>query len=168
MASSGTARRSATGGAVLALAAALAAAPAVRADPGEVGAAEAKVLAAVRQLDSLLVAKDAAGLARLLSDGFVGAIPTGEAFGKAAYIAYHCRPDEGLTSVEIAPGTSPTVRVLDGRFAVVNRRAAVRRRAPDGREQAFAVQRIEVLALQDGAWRVLAGQGTAAGPLPPR
>jgi hypothetical protein len=168
MASSGTARRSATGGAVLALAAALAAAPAVRADPGEVGAAEAKVLAAVRQLDSLLVAKDAAGLARLLSDGFVGAIPTGEAFGKAAYIAYHCRPDEGLTSVETAPGTSPTVRVLDGRFAVVNRRAAVRRRAPDGREQAFAVQRIEVLALQDGAWRVLAGQGTAAGPLPPR
>jgi hypothetical protein len=116
----------------------------------------------------LLVAKDAAALDRLLSEDFVGAIPTGEAFGKAAYIAHHCRPDEGLTSVEIAPGTTPTVRVLDGRFAVVNRRVAVRRRASDARQQAFGVQRIEVLALRDGAWRVLAGQGTAAGPLPPR
>jgi len=160
--------RSATVRAILPLAAGIGAAAAVRAEPGAVGTPEATVLAAVRQLDALLVAKDAAALDRLLSEDFVGAVPTGEAFGKAAYIAYHCRPDEGLTSVEIAPGTTPTVRVLDGRFAVVNRRVAVRRRGSDARPQAFGVQRIEVLALRDGAWRVLAGQGTAAGPLPPR
>jgi hypothetical protein len=58
--------------------------------------------------------------------------------------------------------------VLDDRFAVVNRRVSVTRRTPDGREQAFAVQRIEVLSRDGGRWHIVSGQGTAAGPLPPR
>jgi ketosteroid isomerase-like protein len=129
---------------------------------------EAAVLAAVAELDALLVRKDAAGLARLLVEDFVGVVPTGAWFRRDDYIAYHCRPGEGLASVELAPGTSPVVRVVEGRFAVVNRRAAVRRKAADGREQAFAVQRIEVLALRDGRWRLVSGQGTPVGALPPR
>ena len=130
-------------------------------------APEHSVMAAVRELDALLVRKDAVGLARLLVEDFVGAIPTGEWFGRDAYVAYHCRPNEGLTSIEIAPGTTPIVRVLDDRFAVVNRRVSVTRRTPDGREQAFAVQRIEVLSRDGGRWHIVSGQGTAAGPLPP-
>jgi ketosteroid isomerase-like protein len=131
-------------------------------------APEDAAMAAVRELDALLVRKDAAGLGRLLAEDFVGAIPTGEWFRREAYVAYHCRPDEGLTSIEIAPGTTPIVRVLDDRFAVVNRRVRVTRKAPDGREQAFAVQRIEVLSRDGDRWRIVSGQGTSAGPLPPR
>jgi hypothetical protein len=131
-------------------------------------APEHAVLAAVRELDALLVRKDAAGLRGLLVEDFVGAIPTGEWFRRDDYVAYHCRPDEGLTSIEIAPGTTPIVRVLDDRFAVVHRRVSVTRRTSEGREQAFAVQRIEVLSRDGGRWRFVSGQGTAAGPLSPR
>jgi len=56
------------------------------------------------------------------------------------------------------------VRVYDGRFAVVNRRLAVRR-AEQGRQVAkYEVQRIEVLRLQDGRWRIASGQGTRVNP----
>src|SRR5512136_40279 len=88
---------------------------------GWAAAPEDAVLAAVRELDALLVRKDSAGLRRMLVEDFVGAIPTGEWFRRDDYVAYHCRPDEGLTSIEIAPGTTPIVRVLDTRFAVVHR-----------------------------------------------
>jgi hypothetical protein len=114
------------------------------------------------------VRKDAAGLERLLVPDFVGAVPTGELFRRDAYIAYHCRPGEGLISIQPAPGASPVIRVLDGRFAVVNRRVAVERRGADGRVQALVVQRLEVLTLRDGGWKIASGQGTSVGPLPPR
>jgi hypothetical protein len=150
-------------------AAALAALVLVAAAPARAaGGPEAEVLSAVRRLDALLVAKDAAGLRSLLLDDFVGAVPAGTAFRRDEYVAYHCRPGEGLLSVELDPAVAPIVRVRDGRFAVVNRRVLVRRRLPDGGEIPLVVQRIEVLVREGGAWRLAAGQGTAVQPPPGR
>ncbi len=129
---------------------------------------EAAVFDAIRTLDALLVRKDAAALDQLLLDDFVGTIPTGDCFSKAPYIAFHCRSGEGLTAIEPAPGAVPSVRILRGHLAVVNRRVAVQRRTSTGQTQAFEVQRIEVLMIRDGAWKFVSGQGTAVGPLPPR
>jgi hypothetical protein len=151
-------RATAAAAAALALVAALPA--------GATGSPEEEVLAAVRRLDALLVAKDAAGLRSLLLDDFVGAVPTGTAFRRDEYIAYHCRPGEGLVSVELDPAVAPIVRVHEGRFAVVNRRVLVRRRLPDGKEVPLAVQRVEALVREGGAWRLATGQGTAVQPPP--
>lgn len=137
------------------LASSLAASSAGAAEP----AADA-VLGAVRALDAAIVAKDAAALDALLLPDFVGAVPTGASFAKADYIAFHTRPDEGLVVVEPIAAQPATVRVFEGRFAVVNRRLAAQRRAPDGRIDAFEVQRIEALVLRDGRWKIASGQGT--------
>ena len=106
------------------------------------------------------VAKDAPALGALLEPDFVGTVPSGVALARDAYIAFHTRANEGLVAIEPAAGTEPTVRVLDGRFAVVNRRVAVRRADPAGKAEGFEVQRIEVLRFDDGRWRLVAGQGT--------
>ena len=126
----------------------------------EVDTARQTVLAAVHALDAAILAKDAPVLAALLVPDFVGTVPSGVALARDAYIAFHTRADEGLVSIEPAAGTAPTARVLDGRFAVVNRRVAVRRADPAGKIDAFEVQRIEVLRLDDGRWRIVSGQGT--------
>lgn len=126
----------------------------------EVDTGPQAVLAAVRTLDTALLAKDVSALGGLLEPDFVGTVPSGMALVKDAYIAFHTRADEGLVLIEPAAGTTPTVRVIDGRFAVVNRRVAVRRADPAGRIEAFEVQRIEVLRLDDGRWRIVSGQGT--------
>ena len=63
-------------------------------------------------------------------------------------------------AIEPAAGSEPTVRVFDGRFAVVNRRVAVRRADPAGKIEAFEVQRIEVLRFDDSRWEIASGQGT--------
>jgi uncharacterized protein (TIGR02246 family) len=118
------------------------------------------VLATIHALDTALVAKDAAALAALLEPDFVGTVPSGVALARDAYIAFHTRANEGLVAIEPAAGTEPTVRVLDGRVAVVNRRVAVRRADPAGKTEGFEVQRIEVLRFDDGRWRLVAGQGT--------
>jgi hypothetical protein len=118
------------------------------------------VLAVVHALDTALVAKDVPALGALLEPDFVGTVPSGVALAKDAYIAFHTRPNEGLLSIEAAAGTEPKVRLIDGRFAVVNRRVAVRRADPTGKVEAFEVQRIEVLRLDDGRWRIVSGQGT--------
>jgi uncharacterized protein (TIGR02246 family) len=118
------------------------------------------VLATIHALDTALVAKDAAALGALLEPDFVGTVPSGVALARDAYIAFHTRANEGLVAIEPAAGTEPTVRLLDGRFAVVNRRVAVRRADSAGKVEAFEVQRIEVLRLDDGRWRMVAGQGT--------
>ena len=97
---------------------------------------------------------------RCWSSDFVGTVPSGVALARDAYIAFHTRANEGLVAIEPAAGTEPTVRVLDGRFAVVNRRVAVRRADPAGKAEGFEVQRIEVLRFDDGRWRLVAGQGT--------
>ena len=126
----------------------------------EVDTGPQAVLAAIRTLDIALVAKDVSALGGLLEPDFVGTVPSGMALLKDAYIAFHTRADEGLVSIEPAAGTTPTVRVIDGRFAVVNRRVAVRRVDPAGKIDAFEVQRIEVLRLDAGRWRIVSGQGT--------
>jgi len=118
------------------------------------------VLATIHALDTALVAKDAAALGALLEPDFVGTVPSGVALARNAYIAFHTRANEGLVAIEPAAGTEPTVRLLDGRFAVVNRRVAVRRADSAGKVEAFEVQRIEVLHLDEGRWRMVAGQGT--------
>ena len=118
------------------------------------------VLATIHALDTALVAKDAAALGALLEPDFVGTVPSGVALARNAYIAFHTRANEGLVAIELAAGTEPTVRLLDGRFAVVNRRVAVRRADSAGKVEAFEVQRIEVLHLDEGRWRLVAGQGT--------
>lgn len=123
------------------------------------GAAQA-VLAAVHALDTALVAKDVPALHALLEPDFVGTVPSGVALARDAYVAFHTRPQEGLVAIETAAGTKPKLRVYEGRFAVVSRRVAVRRADGAGRIDAFEVQRIEVLRLADGRWRLVSGQGT--------
>ena len=118
------------------------------------------VLATIHALDTALVAKDAAALGALLEPDFVGTVPSGVALARDAYIAFHTRANEGLVAIEPAAGTEATVRLLDGRSAVVNRRVAVRRADSAGKVEAFEVQRIEVLHLNEGRWRLVAGQGT--------
>jgi hypothetical protein len=126
----------------------------------EVDTARQAVLAAVHALDTALLAKNVSALRALLEPDFVGTVPSGVALDQDAYIAFHTRADEGLVSIEPAAGTEPTVRVLDGLFAVVNRTVAVRRADPAGKIDAFEVQRIEVLRLDGGRWRLMSGQGT--------
>lgn len=126
----------------------------------EVDSAARAVLTTIHALDTALVAKDAPALGALLEPDFVGTVPSGVALARDAYIAFHTRANEGLVAIEPAAGTEPTVRVLDGRFAVVNRRVAVRRADAAGKAEGFEVQRIEVLRFDDGRWRLVAGQGT--------
>lgn len=130
------------------------------ADARDVDGAPQAVLATIHALDAALVAKDVPALGALLETDFVGTVPSGVALARDAYIAFHTRPHEGLVSIETAAGTEPKVRVFDGRFAVVNRRVAVRRAEPADKVEAFEVQRIEVLRLADGRWRIISGQGT--------
>ncbi len=118
------------------------------------------VLTTIHALDAALVAKDVAALSALLEPDFVGTVPSGVALAGDAYIAFHSRPQEGLVAIETAAGTEPKVRVFEDRFAVVNRRVAVRRTDPAGKAEGFEVQRIEVLRFDGGRWRLVAGQGT--------
>jgi len=122
------------------------------------------VLDAVHALDSAIVAKDAPALSALLLPDFIGAVPTGAAFAKDAYISFHTRATDGLIAIQSANGIEPTVRVYDGRFAVVNRRLEVRRAGQAGQVATYEVQRIEVLRLHDGRWRIASGQGTRVNP----
>jgi hypothetical protein len=118
------------------------------------------VLKTIHALDTALVAKDVPALGALLEPDFVGTVPSGVALAKDSYIAFHTRPHEGLVSIGTAAGTEPKVRVFDDRFAVVNRRVAVRRADVAGQAEGFEVQRIEVLRRTDGGWRIVSGQGT--------
>lgn len=122
--------------------------------------AEQTVLKTIHALDTALVAKDVPALDALLEADFVGTVPSGVALTRDAYIAFHTRPQEGLVSIDPAAGTEPKVRVFDDRFAVVNRRVAVRRTDAAGKAEGFEVQRIEVLRHADGMWRMVSGQGT--------
>jgi len=122
------------------------------------------VLDAIHALDAAIVAKDATALSTLLQPDFIGAVPTGAVFAKDAYISFHTRATDGLIAIQSADGIEPTVRVYDGRFAVVNRRLAVRRAEQGGQVAKYEVQRIEVLRLQDGRLRIASGQGTRVNP----
>ena len=113
----------------------------------------------VRALDRAIVARDAAGLARILSDDFIGTTPMGEAFEKGGYIEFHCRAHAGPHEIDAGPPDAMRIRVY-GNCAVVNRRVQVRKPGPGGRIELFAVQRIEVAVRRRGEWRLVSGQGT--------
>lgn len=110
-------------------------------------------------LDQALVNKDSIRLRNLLTDDFIGAVPTGQAYDKELYIKFHCKPNVGLVSIGEARQDAARIRFY-GHTAIVNRRVEVKRKSPDGTTKSFAVQRIEVCVLLNGTWKLAAGQGT--------
>jgi hypothetical protein len=112
----------------------------------------------VVSLDDALVKKDSIRLYSLLTEDFIGAVPTGQSYTRPMYIRFHCKPDVGLVSIE-EEGSEAFVRMY-GNSAIVNRRVRVVRKAPDGSARELTVQRIEVCVLVNGSWYVASGQGT--------
>jgi hypothetical protein len=118
-----------------------------------------KVWQLIVKLDHLLVLKDSAQLNPLILDDFIGTIPSGEYFGKLAYISYHCRPNLGLISLTGQNQDSASIRIF-GNTAIVNRRVHAQLRLPNGSTPDFDVQRMEVCVKQNGNWFIASGQGT--------
>jgi len=136
---------------------------AARASPADARAAahdRQAVLETLAALDAALLSKDARELLSLLEADFVGVVPAGIALSRSAYVVFHTRPGEGLQAIEPAAAEEPTVRMFNGRLAVVHRRVSVRRADSSGRSEDFDVQRTEVLRRAAGRWRLVAGQGT--------
>ena len=117
-----------------------------------------KVWDLVVSLDNALVKKDSVKLGTLLTDDFIGAVPTGQSYKREAYIKFHCRPHVGLASIKEKPDMA-NIRIY-GNTAIVNRRVEVVRVGPDGSAKELSVQRIEVCVLLNGKWYVASGQGT--------
>lgn len=113
----------------------------------------------VTSLDNLIVKKDSIKIGSLLTNDFIGTIPSGQTFPKAQYIRFHCKPNVGLMSISTIDKDRTSVR-LYGNCAIVNRRVQVSKKAPDGSMKSFDVQRIEVCIQQQGKWYIAAGQGT--------
>lgn len=111
----------------------------------------------VISLDNSLIKKDINRIQSLLTEDFIGTIPSGQAFSKNQYIQFHCKKDEGLVSI-VEKGED-SIR-LYGTTAVVNRCVHVTKRSPDGLLNNFDVQRIEVCVQLKGIWYLAAGQGT--------
>ncbi len=121
--------------------------------------AKDEVLNLVVSLDNSIVKKDSIKIKTLLTEDFIGTIPTGESFLRAMYIRFHCRPNLGLMSINGIDKDKISVR-LYGNCAVVNRRVHVSKKAPGGTVRSFDVQRIEVCIQKQGKWYIAAGQGT--------
>jgi uncharacterized protein (TIGR02246 family) len=142
-----------------------------RASPSEARTAaqdRQAVLETLAALDAALLSKDASELLSLLEADFVGVVPAGIALSRSAYVVFHTRPSEGLRAIEPAATEEPTVRMFNGRLAVVHRRVSVSRADSSGRSEDFEVQRTEVLRRAAGRWRLVAGQGTRVAPHPPK
>ncbi|MGB8490448.1 MAG: nuclear transport factor 2 family protein [Bacteroidales bacterium] len=118
-----------------------------------------EVLNLVTSLDNSIVKKDSIKIKSLLTEDFIGVIPTGETFTRDLYIRFHCRPNIGLMSINSIDKDRTVVR-LYGNCAIVNRRIHVSKKAPDGSARSFDVQRIEVCIQRQGKWYIAAGQGT--------
>ena len=117
------------------------------------------VLNLVVSLDNSIVKKDSIKIKSLLSEDFIGTIPTGESFPKDLYIRFHCRRNVGLVSINGIDKSRTSIRIY-GNSAIVNRRVHVSKKAPDGTMRSFDVQRIEVCIQKQGKWYIAAGQGT--------
>lgn len=113
----------------------------------------------VLSLDKSLLKKESEQIKALLTRDFIGTVPTGESFTRAQYIQFHCKPDEGLISIEENPKGMVSVR-LYGNTAVVNRRLNVTKKNKQGLLRNFDVQRTEVLVQLKGVWYLATGQGT--------
>ncbi len=120
---------------------------------------EQKIKDAVVALDNALVKKDSLTLKQLISDDFIGVIPSGKYFNKADYIKNHCKPNVGLMSLNAKSGAQDLVRIYEN-TAIVNRTVVAQLKKPDGSVSEFDVQRIEALRKKDGKWILVSGQGT--------
>jgi hypothetical protein len=126
-----------------------------------------KVWNIVLQLDKSLVAKDSLALNEILTDDFVGAVPTGMSYSKRNYIRFHCQAKGGLVSIKSGEMQDATIRFY-GNTSIINRRVAAQRKGPEGQVADLTVQRIEVCVKEKGKWIIAGGQGTqvAAGGAP--
>ena len=118
-----------------------------------------KVWELILQLDNAITNKDSNKLKQILTAGFIGVIPTGEMFTKNNYISYHIKPGGGLTVLTGHDINNATIRVSPT-IAIVNRRVHAKIKTPDGSENEFDVQRIEVCLKENGRWLIASGQGT--------
>lgn len=118
-----------------------------------------KVWDLIVQLDNAIVNKDSNKLKQVLTPGFVGVVPSGEVFTKTNYINHHIKPGVGLSALTGQDINNATIRVSPT-IAIVNRRVHAKVKTPDGSENAFYVQRIEVCLKENGRWLIASGQGT--------
>jgi hypothetical protein len=118
-----------------------------------------RVWSLIVQLDRSLVAKDSVLLNEILTEDFIGAVPTGMSYSKRNYIRFHCQPKGGLVSIKSGEMQDATVRFY-GNTSIVNRKVAAQRKGPDGMMTDLVVQRIEVCIMEKGKWIIAAGQGT--------
>jgi hypothetical protein len=116
------------------------------------------------RIDKALVQKDAAAFEQLLAADFVGAIPTGASFAKAAYISHHCNNNFGVVALAEEEMNAASIRLYHN-SAVVNRRVHAHFKSPAGNLTEYDVQRIEVLLKIDHEWKLVSGQGTQVMPV---
>jgi ketosteroid isomerase-like protein len=121
-----------------------------------------KVWELIVQFDNAIVNKDSSKLKQILTPGFVGVVPSGEVFTRSNYISHHIKPGVGLTALTGQDINNATIRVSPT-IAIVNRRVHVKIKTPDGSENDFDVQRIEVCLKENGRWLIASGQGTRVG-----
>lgn len=121
--------------------------------------AKDEVMNLVVSMDSSIVKKDSTKIKSLLTDDFIGTIPSGESFPKDLYIRFLCRPNEGNMSINSKDKEKTSVRFY-GNSAIVNRLVHVSQKSPDGFVRSFDVQRIEVCVQQQGRWYIASAQGT--------
>lgn len=112
-----------------------------------------KVWNAVLLLDKAITEKDSAGLKLILTDDFMGAIPTGRAFTKIDFIRYHCHAAVAPIVFLQYPMGQAVIHLRDN-TAVVNRQTHATLRKPDGSMIDYEIQRIEVCYKVKSEWRV--------------
>jgi hypothetical protein len=122
-----------------------------------------KVWELIVQLDKAIVSKDSNKMKQILTNGFIGVIPTGEVFTKNNYISHHTKPFIGLTALTGQDITTAAIRVSPT-IAIVNRRVHAKLKTPEGSENEFDVQRIEVCIKENDRWFIASGQGTRVNP----
>ena len=118
-----------------------------------------KVWELIVQLDNAIVSKDSIKMKQLLTNGFIGVIPSGETFTKNNYIIYHTKPGYGLSALTGHDINTATIRVSPT-IAIINRRVHAKVKTPDGSESEFDVQRIEICIKENDRWQIASGQGT--------
>ena len=112
------------------------------------------------QLDNAIVSKDSNKLKQILTNGFIGVIPTGEMFTKSNYITYHTNLGVGLIELTGHDINAAIIRVSPT-MGIVNRRVHAKVKTPDGNENENDVQRIEICIKENGRWFIASGQGTS-------
>jgi hypothetical protein len=99
----------------------------------------------------------------LLTEDFIGVMPSGEYFNKAAFVRHYCVRDLGLMGVRGHDINAATIRVY-GNTAIVNRKIHDDIKLSDGSRPEFDVQRIECCIKQNGKWQIASSQATVINP----